>query len=226
MLTTDPTLQRLGTFITFEGPDGSGKTTQMARLADRLRTMDYEVVETQEPGGTAIGQEIRAILLNTAHRELCPVAEMLLYFAARAQNFDELILPAWQRGAIVLSDRFTDSTLAYQGDGRGLDSNVVLELHKIACHGLQPDLTVSIDIDLRTGLERTEARSRDGGSRDRMEEEAAAFHDRVREGYLKLARRHPERIRIVDGRGGRDDVAKQVWRVVEPVVIGKRRLAK
>src|SRR5688500_3272514 len=118
--------ERKGSFVTFEGPDGSGKSTQMRLLADRLRKHGRAVVETQEPGGTEIGLQIRSILLNADNHKLCPVAEMLLYFAARAQNFDERILPAWEKGAIVLSDRFTDSTLAYQGGGRELGRDVVM----------------------------------------------------------------------------------------------------
>jgi dTMP kinase len=205
--------ERLGTFVTFEGPDGSGKSTQMRILADRLRGMGREVVETQEPGGTAIGLQIRSILLNAENRNLCPVAEMLLYFAARAQNFDERILPAWERGAVVLSDRFTDSTLAYQGGGRELGADVVMRLHDIACHGLQPDLTVCIDIDAATGLERT--KTRNGAKPDRMEEQTIEFHQRVRGIYLDLARQHPERIQIVDGEGDVETVAARVWEVVK-----------
>ena len=205
--------ERPGTFITFEGPDGSGKTTQMRILADRLRGRGREVVETQEPGGTNIGLQIRSILLNAENRNLCPVAEMLLYFAARAQNFDERILPAWDRGAVVLSDRFTDSTLAYQGGGRELGPDVVMQLHNIACHGLQPDLTVSIDVDAGTGLERAKART--GAKADRMEEQTIVFHQRVREIYLDLARQYPERIKIIDGRGDVEKVAERVWEVVK-----------
>lgn len=205
--------ERPGTFITFEGPDGSGKTTQMRILADRLRGRGREVVETQEPGGTNIGLQIRSILLNAENRNLCPVAEMLLYFAARAQNFDERILPAWDRGAVVLSDRFTDSTLAYQGGGRELGPDVVMQLHNIACHGLQPDLTVCIDVDAGTGLERAKART--GAKADRMEEQTIVFHQRVREIYLDLARQYPERIKIIDGRGGIEAVAERVWEVVK-----------
>lgn len=208
--------ERKGTFITFEGPDGSGKSTQMRILARRLRELGREVVETQEPGGTEIGLKIRAILLDSANHALCPIAEMLLYFAARAQNFDEKILPAWERGALVLSDRFTDSTLAYQGGGRNLGPGVVMQLHDIACHGLHPDLTICIDIDPETGLERT--RSRDGANRDRMDEQAIEFHRRVRAIYLELALAHPNRIRIVDGHGTVEDVAAQIWRIVESLV--------
>lgn len=215
-MTEAPT--RRGRFITFEGSDGSGKTTQMRLLADRLRTEQHEVVETQEPGGTNIGLQIRRILLNSDNHELCPTAEMLLYFAARAQNFDQLILPAWDRGAVVLSDRFTDSTIAYQGHGRGLGQNVVMMLHDIACHGLQPDLTVCLDIDLETSLERTRVRNLESQTRDRMDEEPSDFHNRVREAYLELARKHPNRIRIVDGRGGKEDVAARVWTAVKPAL--------
>ncbi len=205
--------ERPGTFITFEGPDGSGKTTQMRILADRLRGRGREVVETQEPGGTNIGLQIRSILLNAENRNLCPVAEMLLYFAARAQNFDERILPAWERGAVVLSDRFTDSTLAYQGGGRELGPDVVMQLHNIACHGLQPDLTVCIDVDAETGLKRAKARNE--AKVDRMEEQAVEFHQRVREIYLDLARQYPERVKVVDGRGAVEAVAERVWEVVK-----------
>jgi dTMP kinase len=205
--------ERKGAFITFEGPDGSGKSTQMRLLAERLRARGREVVETQEPGGTQVGLQIRAILLDNNNEKLCPVAEMLLYFAARAQNFDERILPAWEAGAIVLSDRFTDSTLAYQGGGRELGEHVVMQLHDIACHGLQPDLTICIDIDTETGLGRV--LSRGGERKDRMEGEAIAFHKRVREIYLELGRKHPERIKIIDGNGQIEDVAARVWRVVE-----------
>jgi dTMP kinase len=209
---------RRGRFITFEGTDGSGKSTQMKVLADRLRNNGHEIVETQEPGGTNIGVQIRRILLNAENTALCPTAEMLLYFAARAQNFDERILPAWDRGAIVLSDRFTDSTIAYQGHGRGLGVNLVMTLHDIACHGLQPDLTICIDISLETALERAKERNRDQQTRDRMEEQAAEFHNRVREAYLELSRLHPERIRLIDGSGTLGEVAERIWAAVEPVL--------
>jgi dTMP kinase len=208
--------ERRGTFITFEGSDGSGKSTQMRLLADRLRSMGREVVETQEPGGTEIGLKIRSILLDSANQKLCAVAEMFLYFAARAQNFDERILPAWERGAVVLSDRFTDSTLAYQGAGRGLGQDVVMQLHNIACHGLNPDLTICIDIDTEAGLERT--RTRLGREPDRMDQQAIEFHRKVRARYLELGRENPERIKIIDGNGSRRDVAQRVWRIVEPHV--------
>ena len=205
-----------GRFITFEGCDGSGKTTQMRLLADRLRAKGYDVVETQEPGGTEIGVRIRDILLDPINKRLCPVAEMLLYFAARAQNFDELILPAWKEGAIVLSDRFTDSTLAYQGEGRSLGADVVMRLHDIACHGVQPDLTVYLDLDVRTGLERT--RTRNGRGPDRMDDQSVEFHCKVRDAYLRLAAENPNRIRMLDGSGSTAEVSERVWIVVQTIL--------
>src|ERR1051326_3189217 len=136
-----------GLFITFEGPEGSGKSTQLNLLAGRLRDARLDPLETQEPGGTAIGTQIRRVLLDPNNRDLCPTAELLLMFASRAQNVDQCILPALSAGRIVLSDRFTDSTLVYQGVGRGLGAELVYELDRIACRGLVPDLTVVIDID-------------------------------------------------------------------------------
>lgn len=208
--------ERAGRFITFEGCDGAGKTTQMRVLADRLRAKGVEVVETQEPGGTEIGVRIRNILLDPANTRLCPIAEMLLYFAARAQNFDEVILPEWRRGAVVLSDRFTDSTLAYQGEGRGLGPDVVMRLHDIACHGIQPELTIYIDIEVETGYDRVHGRN--GSGPDRMDRQSTDFHCRVRDAYLRLAASHPERIRVVDGSGSVAEVSERVWATVQPLV--------
>ncbi len=207
-------------FITFEGPDGSGKTTQMHLLAQRLRTTGREVIETVEPGGTRIGREIRAILLDSKNRELSATAELLLYFASRAQNVDECITPALARGAIVLSDRFTDSTLAYQGAGRKLGRDVVMTVHQIACRGLNPDLTIVIDIDAETGLRRAHARNRAIHDRDerRLDEEKIDFHQRVRKEYLDLAQREPERIRVVDGCAGAETVAERIWNIVSRYV--------
>src|SRR5882757_2670556 len=154
-------MAKRGLFVTFEGMDGCGKTTQMRRLGKHLRGAGHDVLETIEPGGTAIGSQIRAILLDSSNEELAPTTELLLYFAARAQNVDQLILPALTEGKIVLSDRFTDSSLAYQGCGRGLGSEAVLALDRIACRGLKPDLTLLIDIDLATSIERRSRRSAD-----------------------------------------------------------------
>ncbi|HXG32346.1 MAG TPA: dTMP kinase [Bryobacteraceae bacterium] len=206
---------RRGLFLTFEGMDGCGKTTQMKRLAERLRGAGYEVVETVEPGGTAVGCAIRRIVLDASHRELSPTAELLLYFASRAQNVEQVILPALRRGQIVLSDRFTDSTLAYQGAGRGLGEEVVRQLDRIATGGLKPDLTVLLDIDLETSLARARARNlAEPGAGTRMDEQAVEFYRRVRDAYERLAAQEPARFVIVDGRGEPEAVAEAVWKAV------------
>lgn len=199
-----------GLFINFEGVDGCGKSTQMKLLARRLRETGREVVETVEPGGTSIGNQIRAILLDPSNGEMFPTAEMLLYFAARAQNVDQVIRPSLEQGKVVLSDRFTDSTMAYQGLGRGLGEEAVIALDRVACRGLKPDLTVLIDIDLATCL----ARSRKRSAADRMEEQASEFHERVRAAYLKMATLEPERFRLIDGRGEVEAVAEEIWRAL------------
>ncbi|HLK49671.1 MAG TPA: dTMP kinase [Bryobacteraceae bacterium] len=204
-----------GFFITFEGIDGSGKTTQLWRLAARLRALGRMVLETAEPGGTAIGREIRRILLDAANQELGPTAELLLYFASRAQNVNQLIVPALSRGEIVLADRFTDSSLAYQGCGRGLGSETVLALDRIACGGLKPDLTIFVDIDVETSLARARARNTaEAGSETRMDEQSLEFHRKVYDAYQALAAREPERIRRVDGRRGIHEVEQAVWDIV------------
>ena len=203
-----------GVFITFEGMDGCGKTTQIHRLVKRLRLSGRTVLETAEPGGTEIGLEIRRILLDAKNHELAPTAELLLYFACRAQNVDQWILPALSRGEIVISDRFTDSTLAYQGCGRGLGTETVLALDRIACHGLKPDLTLLIDIDLETSLARAEERNVRGNLTDRMEQQAAVFYEKVRDAYRELAVSEPERIRTIDGRASVDVVHGEIWKAV------------
>jgi dTMP kinase len=205
------TTRSRGLFITFEGPDGSGKSTQARLLAERLRGEGRPVLESVEPGGSPIGRQIRRILLDPANRELAPVAELLLMFAARAQNVEQWILPALSQGHIVISDRFTDSSIAYQGSGRGLGWETVLELDRIACRGLKPDLTICIDIDTETGLARALAR---GGSETRLEEQAIEFHHKVREAYHELARREPRRFRLVDGGGTPEAIAEKVWEQV------------
>jgi dTMP kinase len=198
--------------------DGSGKSTQMRRLARRLAAEGQPVIETAEPGGTSIGSQIRTILLDSANRELSPTTEILLYFAARAQNVDQVILPALAEGTIVLADRFTDSSLAYQGCGRGLGSEMVLALDRIACRGLKPDLTLLIDIDLATSLERAETRNRRKNRTDRMEEQSAAFYERVREAYAAMAAAEPGRFRLIDGGGDADSVEQAIWEIVRPHV--------
>jgi len=200
-----------GHFLTFEGMDGCGKTTQLRLLAQHLREQGRGVVETVEPGGTEIGRQIRRILLDPANSAIQPRAELLLYFASRAQNVDEVIRPALAAGNVVLCDRFTDSTLVYQGCGRGLDAGVVRDLDRIACQGLRPATTVLIDIDLETSLSRAKRRNeRFGQSESRIDDEGAAFHEDVRKGYLALAAAEPGRFVAIDGRNSIGEVARHI----------------
>jgi dTMP kinase len=209
--------RRRGLFINFEGPDGCGKSTQMHILAERLRAEGRMVVETAEPGGTRIGEQIRRILLDSANQELCPVAELLLYFASRAQNVDELILPSLGEGAVVLTDRFTDSSMAYQGFGRGLGEAAVASLDKIACRGLRPEITILIDIDPETSLARAKQRKL-SDTETRMDDQALEFHRKVRAAYLHMAGLEPRRFRVIDGRASIEKVAAEVWDAVWPLL--------
>jgi dTMP kinase len=208
-----------GLFVTFEGMDGSGKTTQMHRLAAHFRNLGRAVLETAEPGGTPIGTKIRRILLDSANQELCPAAELLLYFASRAQNVDEWIAPALQRGEVVLADRFTDSSLVYQGYGRGLGAENVMALDRIACRGLKPDVTILVDIDAQTSLARAHARNAaEPHCETRMDEQSVEFHQRVYEAYHQLAKCEPERVKVIDGRASIDEIESAVWAVVSSYV--------
>ena len=212
-------MQTRGRFITFEGIDGSGKTTQMRILAERLRREGRDVFEAVEPGGTAVGAQIRRILLDSANQDLRPTTELLLYFASRAQNVEQCILPALSAGKIVLCDRFTDSTLAYQGYARSLGEETVLTLDRIACHGLTPDLTLLVDLDLDTGLARAQVRNAGtAASETRMDDQSIQFHRKVREAYLELAKKHAGRFRVIDGRGTPESVAALVWESVAAYV--------
>ncbi|HEX3879320.1 MAG TPA: dTMP kinase [Bryobacteraceae bacterium] len=208
-----------GSFITFEGMDGSGKSTQLIRLAARLRATGRIVFETAEPGGTRIGAQIRRIVLDAANQELCPPAELLLYFASRAQNVEEAIRPALARGEVVLADRFTDSSLVYQGCGRGLGTENVLALDRIACRGLKPDLTILLDIDAATSLARAHARNAAETSNEtRMDEQSHEFHRKVYAAYHQLAAQEPQRIKVVPGNAPPDAVERAVWDLVQKYV--------
>jgi dTMP kinase len=204
-----------GIFITFEGIDGSGKTTQLRLLAAHLRQAGRDVVEAVEPGGTVIGRQIRAILLDGRNTQLTPRAELLLYFASRAQNVAEVIRPALAAGKIVICDRFTDSTLVYQGCGRGLGPEVVMSLHEVACEGLHPDLTVFVDIDLDESLARARGRNvSESSSETRLDDESREFHRAVRDAYLALAAREAKRFLVIDGAASVEEVAARVWKEV------------
>lgn len=205
-----------GKFITFEGPEGSGKSTQIHRLARRIEATGHKVLLTREPGGTPTGEAIRGILQHDhAGEPICPAAELLLFEASRAQLVGRVILPALEQGVWVLCDRFTDSTAAYQGYGRGFDVAAILELNHVAVQGCEPDLTVLLDVEIQTGLGRMSHRNRKANATtDRFEREAIEFHERVRAGYLQLARRWPERIRIVNGMRDEARVEADVWKVV------------
>jgi dTMP kinase len=208
-----------GLFITFEGMDGSGKTTQMHRLTARLRGLGRTVLETAEPGGTPIGMKIRRILLDAANQELSPTTEVLLYFASRSQNVDEWIASALDRGEIVLADRFTDSSLVYQGCGRNLGVDTIAALERIACRGLKPNLTLLVDIDAETSLARARARNlAQPHCETRMDDQSIEFHRKVYEAYHALAAREPERVKVVDGRVDADAIERQVWSIVSAYV--------
>lgn len=202
---------RGGLFLSFEGIDGAGKSTQIRRLATRLRDTGREVVCTVEPGGTRIGTRIREVLLDPSTPELAPTTELLLYFAARAQNVDEVILPALARGAVVVSDRFTDSSLAYQGAARGLGEDLVVALDRVACRGLKPDLTIFLDIDLATSAARV-------STPDRLEGEPDEFRQRVRDAYLRLADLEKTRFRRIDGARSELEIEAEIWEAVAPHV--------
>lgn len=198
-------------FITFEGGEGSGKSTQIQKLKDALIQEGFEVELTREPGGTLIGDQIRKILLDSQNMNMVPLCEMLLYWAGRAQHIEEKIKPWLNSGKIVLCDRFVDSTVVYQGYARHLDKNVIHKLQDLVCADFKPDLTVLIDINVEEGLRR--ARHRMQGMQDkedRFENEVVEFHHRVQMGFLDLAQKNPERIVLVNGEQERDVLHREI----------------
>jgi dTMP kinase len=194
-----------GIFITFEGLDGCGKTTQLERLAKALRAEGREVVVTREPGGTPIGEKVRSVLLDSRTKGLAPLTELALMFASRAQQVQQVILPALAAGKVVLCDRFTDSSEAYQGSGRQLGSKPVLQLHEVLCQGLDPDLTILLMSDVahvKRARDRENRKKKSGRvDEGRFEQEKEEFFQRVRKGYIAIARREPKRVVKIEASG-------------------------
>jgi dTMP kinase len=191
----------VGIFITFEGVEGSGKTTQIKQLAEFLTARGVPTILTREPGGCPIADKIRAILLDAENKALSPLSELMLYAAARSQHVTEVIAPSLEAGKVVVCDRFCDATLAYQSFARGIDRTLIDDLNRQACQGVSPDLTVLVDCDPTVGLERARRRieASSGPREERFELEELAFHQKVRAGYLQLASEQPERFLIIDG---------------------------
>ena len=207
-----------GFFITIEGPEGCGKSTQSEMLVDYLREKGREVVLTREPGGTRVGEQIRSLVLDAKYEEMMPLTELLLMAASRAQHVLEKIRPSLDGGKVVVCSRFLDATIAYQGYGRGFDIDLIRRINNIATAGLLPDLTILIDIDVETGLKRALGVDEDetgSGAGDRLENEDIGFHERVRAGYAALAEREPERIVTIDGRGTIEEVREAVRAAVD-----------
>ena len=200
----------MGYFITFEGIEGCGKTTQIKLLGEHLESLGYSVLITREPGGCPIADKIRSILLDADNCGMSPLTELFLYTAARAQHVSEVILPALKKGNIVLCDRFTDATIAYQCAGRGIEQSTADALSLIACQTVRPDLTVLIDCEADVGLERARRRieAHSGPREERFELEALEFHQRVRHGYLAIACGEPQRFIIVEGNAEIEDIAE------------------
>ncbi len=204
-----------GLFITVEGIEGVGKTTHIGFIAARLEEAGHRVVQTREPGGTKTGESIRQILLNTGGQSICFEAELLLIFAARAQHISEVIRPAMDEGALVLSDRFTDASYAYQGAGRGISSEKIGALEYWVQGALRPDLTLLLDAPVEVGLARVGKRSLFNTRADRFESEDSAFFERVRQGYLQLAAAEPTRIAVLDATASIAEVQAAIVRCLE-----------
>lgn len=202
--------EKKGYFIVLEGPDGAGKTTQLRLLADRLQLAGYQLVITREPGGTRLGEELREIILRPRQEGIVPEAELFLYLACRAQLVKEVIVPALAEGKIVLCDRFSDSTFAYQGGGRGFPREILAFLNRVAVGDLEPDCVVILDLPPEEGLKRGKKCQK----LDRLETEKIEFHRRVREEYLRRAASGDRRYALIDARGSIEEVHQRVWKAV------------
>ncbi|NRF94755.1 dTMP kinase [Paenibacillus frigoriresistens] len=204
-----------GIFITFEGPDGAGKTTQLKKLAEELRQQGRDVLVTREPGGTAISDQIRSIILDPVNKEMVDQAEVLLYAASRAQHVHQLILPALAAGRIVLCDRFIDASVAYQAYGLGVDVDMVKAISRYASSGLQATRTYILDVPVEVSLARLHHRAAGTGVNaqqlDRIEQKNVDYHSRVREGFHQIAADHPERVRVVNANRNEEEIAKDIW---------------
>lgn len=212
-----------GTFITFEGIDGSGKSTQLRLLANFLKSKNCNLLLTREPGGTPVGIRLRAALLD-AHEEVDPLAELLVFAADRAQHVRRVLRPALEAGQVVFSDRYADATTAYQGAGRGFPSPLIAEIIELATEGLKPDLTVLFDLSIEESNSRTRRRSDGKRAGDRLDSEKSDFHSRVREEYLRIARDEPERVKLVDTNRPVEETHERVKEIVVPFLISRGHL--
>ncbi|WP_285905012.1 dTMP kinase [Pseudodesulfovibrio pelocollis] len=205
-------------FVTFEGIEGTGKTTQIARLRDHLESRGREVFLTREPGGSRVGRELRQMLLHVNNSDLTAITELFLYLADRAQHVAQVVRPQLEAGRVVLCDRFADSTIVYQGFGRGLDIDMLRQLNEVAVDGVWPDLTIVLDLDPEVGLERATRRNSEDGkamAEGRFEAEHLSFHRRIREGYLTWAALNRDRIKVADASSGSDEVFGRVRALIE-----------
>ena len=207
-------------FITFEGVEGSGKTTQIQRLRKYFTQKGIPCKVTREPGGCPIGEKIRKILLNPDHHEMVPMTELLLYEAARAQHVTEIIKPFLKKGGVVLCDRFSDATVAYQGYGRRMDLKWIGRFNHLSTHGIRPDITFLLDCPTDVGLERALRRNRalKREKEERFEREKIQFHRRMRRGYLAIAKKEPRRVKVIDTRAGEDRVFDKIREIVDNLV--------
>lgn len=211
--------QGIDMFITLEGIEGSGKTTQIENIVAYIRSRDLECVTTREPGGSPIGAQIRKILLDPANGDLDPGAELMLYLADRIQHLRRVIYPQLSAGKVVLCDRFFDATLVYQGYARGYDLEIIRTLHGLVCDDIQPDLTLLLDLTPQQGLDRAWSRIHQDTEQDtRFEQEKLDFHQKVRQGYLDLARQAPERFRIIDASQTQGKVARDIEAALAPCI--------